>query len=340
MISEEFIEEERKGLDPLLLQELGLRPREIKMLRSSFRIDEYERTTVLKASQQTVEDLQFIVDLQTHLLQRGFDRFSAIQRNVKSEIVLYHDQKYWTTSTWVEGKECDYDRRRDLEATIDTIAEFHQASRGFYRPAVEHRFLWKKWPYIFQRKMEEIERSYQKACQKERPDAFDRLYMQGASEALEEAQGALALLQRSTYDAIMDQEMREGGFCHHDLAHHNVIIGARGEAFLIDFDYAIQDSRLHDLGSLMIRVLKRQRWSIKKGLKIMERYHNHYPLHRTELLLLLSFLIFPNDFWQYGWSYYFEELNRPQEFHIKRLRRFMDRQKNRRAFLKDFAGQI
>ncbi|KAB2951714.1 CotS family spore coat protein [Heliorestis acidaminivorans] len=340
MVGESMVEEERRGLEPLLLQELGLKPRQIKPLRSSFRIDEYEGSTVLKQSQLSLDELQFITECQSHLLQKGFDRFSAIQKNIKGEVAIQFDQKWWTTSTWIEGKESDYDRRRDLEATITALTQFHKASRGFCRPLLTERFLWKKWPYIFQRKLADIDKCYELVAQKERLGTFDRLFLQGLEEAREEAKGALALLQRSKYDQLMDQEMRKGGFCHHDLAHHNVIIGRQGEAFFLDFDYAIQDSRLHDLGSLMIRVLKRQRWSLKKGLRILECYHASYPLQRQELLLLLSFIFFPNDFWQYSWSYYFEQLERAQDFHLKRMRRFLERQKYRRLFLKDFAGKL
>ena len=47
----------------------------------------------------------------------------------------------------------------------------------------------------------------------------------------------------------MDKEFLKR-FCHHDFAHHNLLIDKQGEINVIDFDYCILDSHIHDLASL------------------------------------------------------------------------------------------
>lgn len=54
----------------------------------------------------------------------------------------------------------------------------------------------------------------------------------------------------------MDKEVMKMGFCHHDYAHHNILVDDKNELNIIDFDYCILDSHLHDLASLLIRAMK------------------------------------------------------------------------------------
>lgn len=45
-------------------------------------------------------------------------------------------------------------------------------------------------------------------------------------------------------------------FCHHDYANHNILIDSENQIYIIDFDYCMLDTKLHDLASILIRVMK------------------------------------------------------------------------------------
>ncbi|MBM7865176.1 CotS family spore coat protein [Heliobacterium gestii] len=339
------------GIDPRVLMAYGLRPRRIEPMRGAFRIEDPGGLWVLKRFPHPVKDLQLIFRLQHHLTVRGFRRFSPIRLTPQGALCLSVGSDHWLCSGWIEGRECDFDRWRDLAVTATAVAELHYAGRGFIAPEFAGRNLWRQWPRLFATKLAQMEACRQGAERRMEQQVgtgegqdesieFDRLYLAHAEALLVEAREACALLDHSPYHMLMEREASEGGICHHDLAHHNVILNEEGQISFLDFDHAVMDTRLHDIGSLLIRALKRDRWSVEKGVNLLMAYHDAYPLSQGEREVLAAFLSFPNDFWQYGCAYYFESLGQPAEYHIKRLKRFLNHQKHRRRFLSEFPGRL
>ncbi|MTV49286.1 CotS family spore coat protein [Heliobacillus mobilis] len=327
-------------LDPRILLAFDLRPRRIEPMRGAFRVEDSRGTWVLKRFPHCAEDLQFIYKVQQHLLASGYRRFSPICLTPQGALSLEFEQYHWILTAWMEGRECDYDRWKDLGATAGAVAELHRLSRGFFAPEYGNRSLWGRWPDIFNNKIKQLEECRLASRRKAEQGDFDRLFLNHLEGVLEEAKEASRILEFSPYHSLMKQEALAGGFCHHDLAHHNVIINEMGDPYFIDFDHSIQDTRLHDLASLIIRVLKRDHWSIEKAYKILEAYSIAYPLSDDHVKVMYCLLAFPNDFWQYAFSYYFENLRQPAEYHTKRLKRFCSQQKYRRRFLREFGDSL
>ncbi|MDD2420913.1 MAG: CotS family spore coat protein [Heliobacteriaceae bacterium] len=331
---------ERVGLTPEVLAAFALNPRRIKPLRNAFRIETPEGRCVIKQCELSIKDLMFIQEAQHHLTKNGFRRFAALRINPQGSLLLEIDGTFWVSTNWVEGRECDYDHSLDITTAVKGLAEFHLAARGFSLENCAERNYWGKWPQIFANKIKQMEECQTIAGQKQFPGLFDHLYLKHIDQMLATAREALLLLEGSAYQRLMQQEIKQGGFCHHDPASHNIIIGPNGQAYFLDFDYCLQDTRLHDLASLLIRVLKRHHWSLKKAFKVVDAYHQVYAVASGELAVMLCFIAFPNDFWQYGWAYYKENLNRPPEFHYRRLKRFANNLQNRRRFLRMFAKEL
>ncbi len=44
-------------------------------------------------------------------------------------------------------------------------------------------------------------------------------------------------------------------FCHHDLAHHNILIN-KEEVYFLDFDYAVIDLKVHDICNFINKAIK------------------------------------------------------------------------------------
>ena len=83
-------------------------------------------------------------------------------------------------------------------------------------------------------------------------------------EELARSNRSIYNLCKSEYISKMKEEIKHRGFCHHDYAHHNVLIEKSGGVNIIDFDYCILDTHLHDLSSLLIRRMKNGKWSSRK----------------------------------------------------------------------------
>jgi CotS family spore coat protein len=105
---------------------------------------------------------------------------------------------------------------------------------------------------------------------------------------------------------------------------------------MIDFDYCIVDSFLHDLSSIIIRCLKYGHWNFDTLDFIIDTYSQNTKVDNKDLYLIFCFMEFPQDFWQVGLQYYVEKQPWSEEVFIKRLRRIVGDCKERMEFMGEF----
>ena len=134
----------------------------------------------------------------------------------------------------------------------------------------------------------------------------------------------------------MDKEVLKRGFCHHDYAHHNVLIDENGEVNIIDFDYCILDTHIHDVGSLLIRSMKEGNWKNEVANNVLNSYSQTNDVTEEEMKLIIAFIRFPQIFWQIGLQCYWEQQPWGEEFLTRRLNKYLDDRKQREDFLDNF----
>ena len=121
----------------------------------------------------------------------------------------------------------------------------------------------------------------------------------------------------------MEKEVFKSGFCHHDYAHHNILVDTSGKLNIIDFDYCILDSHLHDLSSLLIRSMKDGKWDSRKADFIFYSYEKEIEIEDDELPIMREFMRFPQAFWQIGIQAYWEMQPWGEEFFTNKLKKYL-----------------
>ena len=134
----------------------------------------------------------------------------------------------------------------------------------------------------------------------------------------------------------MDREVKKRGFCHHDFAHHNILIDKDQQINIIDFDYCILDTHIHDLASLLIRVMKDGKWNNKTGDLIINNYREVLEVTDDELKIMKYFIMFPQSFWQIGLQYYWEQQPWNEEVFINKIIRYLEDVEYREIFLDEY----
>ena len=135
---------------------------------------------------------------------------------------------------------------------------------------------------------------------------------------------------------ILDKEVMKMGFCHHDYAHHNILVDDKNELNIIDFDYCILDSHLHDLASLLIRAMKGAKWSKDKADLIIKNYCKSNGLYEDEFKLIGDFIKFPQTFWQIGIQYYWEQQPWGEDFFEEKINKYLEDVEYREEFLESY----
>lgn len=289
----------------------------------------------LKKVKYSKEDAVFIWLATENLISNSYNRFNRFTLTKKNEPFLEFEKEIYVLSDWIEGQQSDYKDINNLTIAVHTLNDLHKASKGFRPPAFgRQRIKWGYWIDNFEERYQEL-KHFKKLASQQQDTFFDELFNMNVDYHIEDAKEAIALLKKSTYYDLVNEESRLNGFCHHDYAYHNVLINSN-EGFLIDFDYIICDLRCHDVASLMMRSIKDNNWINKHAEYVLEEYQRIAGLRKGETNVMYAFLKFPQEFWQAGYTYYIER-NRPQERMEKRLKNCVTSMEMRARCLRDLA---
>lgn len=328
------------NLDVNLFETMGLKVKQIIPVRSVYRIVTDKGFFCLKKLRFSLEEMDFIFGAVEHLKSKGFKNvFNIIRQKDGSNFLDFKGEKYFLTE-WVDGRECDFLNPMDLETAIEVLAKLHNASEG-YRPAVcpANRDYLGKWPENFQKRIGEMEDMKQKVLKKKDKSEIDRIYMDYVDMCIKDAKEAVAMLEDSGYRELTAEAAEKQGFIHHDYAHHNILHTFDGKTCVVDFDYCIRDIRVHDLGSLIIRNMKRCNWDTDKAVAIIESYDRLNPISKNELRILVPFFLFPQDFWMISRQYYIEKKDWEEEEYVDKMNTKSEYTVVRHRFIEEFGAR-
>lgn len=319
-----------------LLTEYDINIYAVVPMRSVIGLKTTSGDLVLKKFKFTTEELLYSLAAMRHVKQKGFNVPELIPTR-KGDLFTEKNGMKFFLMEWIKGRQSD-ERPNDQNLSLVTkgIANFHKVTHGFEPPFCSGKSQWGKWIDHFNERIDNM-REWEKLA-KEKGAMFDRMYAELASYAIDEALYAVDLLSRSSYKEITFKEHNLQGFCHHDLAHHNILITDLNHLALIDFDYAISDIRTHDLASFILRNMKLTRWNMEKALFILENYFEVGEPYKGEERIIHAMLRFPQDYFELGYFYYVEKRSTIERLE-ERLRKWKRLQKKRDRFLEKFEDQ-
>lgn len=329
------------NLDLELFQMMGLEILDIVPFRNVFRITTQKGMFSLKRVIYSKEEMDFIMFATEHLKNNGFQNMLEYETKDDGSLFYEYDgEKYYLTK-WVDGRELDYLNPIDLKSATHLLSQMHKASQGFDMSiAPESRNFLGKWPENFKERISEMNEMKFRALLKKGRAHFDKIYLEFVDMCLEDAHRARKLLMDSPYEELVSKAKEESGFIHHDYAHHNLIQSFDGKLYVLDFDYCAVDIRIHDLGSLIIRNMKKTTWDIDKALNIIEIYDKETPISNNELRVLVPFFLFPQDFWQISRQYYIEKKDWGDRDYLDKMNTKSQYTISRRQFIEEFEKRI
>ena len=329
------------NLDVNLFEAMGFKVKQIIPVRSVYRIDTDKGFFCLKKLRFPIEDMNFIFEAVEHLREKGFENaFSIVKQKNGDNFISFKGEKYFLTE-WIDGRECDFLNPLDLDAAIEVLATLHNAAEG-YEPAAcpLSRCYYGKWPENFIHRIDEMKLIKEQVLAKSEKSNIDKIYLDYVDMCINDGEEALLLLNKTDYKSLSEDAARKGGFIHHDFAHHNILHTFDGRTYVVDFDYSIMDIRMHDVGSLIIRNMKKSNWDIDKALDILESYNRRNPINNEELKVLAPFFLFPQDFWMISRQYYIERKAWDEEDYVDKMNTKSEYTLMRRKFIEEYERRV
>ena len=311
--------------------------RDIEQIKNAYKIEAKDGGYCVKVIGYQFPHFYFILSAMKHLQNRGFKTIPSILKSKNNIDFIKLGDKYAYLTEWIPSRISNYDNPVELAKVSQKIGELHTWSTGFrLNMNMSPRYGWYKWINTFNTRCDEILDFANRISQKARKSEFDRIYLANLNSEIERGRESIEGLMRSDYFYLMNKEVMKCGFCHHDLAHHNILVDSSGELNIIDFDYCILDSHTHDLSSLMIRAMKDGKWSDDKADLILNNYCLTNDITDEELKIMKYFIKFPQGFWQVGLQYYWEQQLWGEEFFVNKLNKYLDDREYREEFLEGY----
>ncbi|KRQ87789.1 Spore coat protein S [Caloramator mitchellensis] len=284
------------SLDNRLFEKFGLVVSEVTPVRSVFVLSTNCGIKILKKIKYSTEDLNFIYN-SLNKIRENYPYVINFRLTKDGRPFIEYDGDIYVVLDCVEGREAIFQNPIDLKKSAAALSQYHEASQNidFY----EKRFLQGKMINRFRERYHNIEKFYDIASMHVLKTEFDIIFLEYADYYLEQIKDAINQLGESGY-----LRFREYVLCHHDLAHHNILMGNDDNVYFCDFDYCVLDVRVHDLANIINKVAKDTNFSIDSIVMLLDSYNKLNPLSKDELKVLYALLVFPKDFYDISRDYY------------------------------------
>ncbi|QCX33434.1 CotS family spore coat protein [Caloramator sp. E03] len=329
------------GIKELIQNNYKIEVYEIEKIKNAFRIKTDNEYMCFKSSNYDIDQFRFIVSAIDYLYKRGFEGVLPPIKTKNGENFIKVNEGYGYLCKWIDSREADFKNPVELKMCVNTLSNLHIASMGFKIDFyIKNRNYYGKWIKRFKKRCDEL--LYFKALikSKDKLSDFDNIYLKYFDSHYRQGLKAIKDLEESKYFEIMERHKELSYLCHHDTANHNFLITSNLDMYMIDFDYCILDTNLHDLSSIIIRNLKYGNWDFEILDFILSVYYEKIPISNDEIYLIFCFMQFPQDFWQVGLQYYVEKQPWEEEFFLRKLKRIVEDSKERMSFLREFEQRL
>lgn len=309
----------------------------IEKVKNSYKIKTDDEDYGIKVVKYHFPHFYFIFSAINHLQKHGFNKIPEIINTKDNFGYVKLGNNYAYLNRWIDCRSCNYKDSDELKLAAEKLGELHKCSEGFTLTNImKPRIGWFSWIKVFETRCDEILDFKKRISQKAYKSEFDEIYLSAIDEELERGRKAIEELKVNRYIEIMEKEVFKRGFCHHDYANHNVLIDKKGDLNIIDFDYCILDTHIHDLASLLIRCMKDGNWSNDKAHLVLNSYTKTHSLYEEELKLIKGFIRFPQGFWQIGLQCYWEQQPWGEEFLVNKINKYLRDRNEREKFVDNF----
>lgn len=319
-------------LDAELFKNYNFKIKDIIPLRNVFLLKTDKGDKILKKIDYSAEELSFLHDALKYIGQ-NFTRIMSYEKAKSGDIYVTWHGGIYCVMDHIDGRECEFTNPVDVCISAKSLGELHKASEGF-RYKIESRYLCGKLIDNFKRRLEEINFFKCIVNMYENRNEFDEIFLKNVDYYIGRITESIKRAEESQYYKLCSEEDKIV-VCHHDLAHHNIIIKDQ-EAYFIDFDYAVLDLKIHDLCNLINKSIKNFAFDSDRAESIINSYCINNTLTKRELMVLHSMLIFPEDFYNISKDYYTRRKKWDYEVFLYRLKRKADYKEDAEEFLNDY----
>lgn len=295
----------------------------------------------------------------------GYTNVDLILPNQEGNLISrdWEGNKY-VVKQWYIGRECDTTSENEILGAVSNLARLHRsmhleknmmksmdlilptaASEESEEGAVEDKNpeiqkmeLYEKFRRNFTAQIPEKELQAQNMelkkirsfiRKKHTKGEFERLFLQCYEQYFEQAQEAAEKLKGAA-----DSVGRESGMvCHGDYNHHHILMCGYDIA-TTNFECCRFDFQVNDLYRFMRKILEKNDWNPRIGMRMLEHYNLVRPLPFYERKLLYVRMLYPEKFRKLANYYYGSSKSWISRRYLDKLEKLNNQEAKKEAFVK------
>ncbi|MDD3795969.1 MAG: CotS family spore coat protein [Lachnospiraceae bacterium] len=229
------------------------------------------------------------------LKENGYKNVDTALETKEGKLVsVDRDENRYVLKDWYAGRECSASSERDILDSVANLARLHQCMKF---PGEPREYQGIGLTQELERKNREMRKVRAFMRKREPKHPFEQLFLSSFSVFYEQASYAQEAVRAGEFDAVQKKQVEEGMVCHGEYNYHHVLFLDSGMA-TTGFEKCRFDDQVVDLYQFMRKILEKQDWDIRLGLRMLECYERIRPLSTAERKILHLRMVYPEKFWK------------------------------------------
>lgn len=319
------------SLDTRLFDSFDFLVEDAAPIRSVYVLNTNKGMKILKKVAYGMEELNFLYEA-LNTIRKKYPYVINFRESIDGKPYVKYEDGIYVVLDIIEGRDCIFENPLDLKKASSALASLHAAGEDVAIGNTIRNNLG-CLPEKYQEKLKSLKKYKEIANMHVNKSDFDRLYLKHADYYIGCIKKAYSHIERSKYKELCSLKHT---LCHHDLAHHNILMGKDENVYFIDFDYSVIDLPYHDLSNIITKAIKHNEWEIDIANLVLEGYMEKRELSGEEIEVLYGYLLFPQDFYDITSSYYMKNRGWEEDEFRDKLKRKAEYKDDREKFLKEF----
>ncbi len=324
-----------------VLQQYKISYNKIEKVRSVYKIIGEYRCYALKKLKHGKIKSKMGEAIVQHLKNKGFIFVPEYIRNKNDELYIEKGKHSYYLMEWIEGKEVNFKKQKNLIKGVQVLASFHNASMGFRDSAdgiIKNNFLNTRKVH-FEGGNQLI--SYKEdLIKKKHKNQWEKKYMTYMDYFIQEANRAKRLFKLYNYDGLIKRDQKTYGFCHESYYYQNVLVKKDENYSVIDLDSCARNIYIYDLGKFLRRMMwiQEYQWNFNIARDCIESYGTIRPINKWDIGVLLGILIFPHKYIRLGNKRLEKKKNWSENKYRRKLEKQLQCISSIKIFTKDYSN--
>ncbi|GMQ56010.1 CotS family spore coat protein [Vallitalea sediminicola] len=308
--------------------------------RGAYILDTNKGLKLFKEIRMHREKIKFMYEIEEYLHDKGFSDIDRLALSKENNPYYEDDGTMYIMKNWINGREIFFNDEEEIYDSIKNLAVLHKCGTNFprgnrYKNYVKLGTLSGK----LERHNIELVRIRNKIRKIGKWSEFDICFLSSFNYYYQKAAEALSLIELSEYNNLVDKYYNKNVIIHGQYIHHNILVSNK-KLYTMNFEYCNIDIPVIDLYRLLRKVLEKNDWNVRLGIKAIDKYVSINPLSKEELNILLYLIMYPEKFWKIS-NYYFN-LNRawkPKQSLVK-INKLINQKDKKERFIKELKKSL